>query len=136
VNSAAELAKEMGIIPQKVRQLRRYIWQVLSLDQTLGAEGDCRLGDFIEDSQAVVPVDAVVCVEVHDDLQLVLTTLSEREASVIRLRYGLTDGHPRILAAIGRVYGLTRERIRQIEAATMTKLRQPCRSQVLRDYLN
>lgn len=134
--SSAELAKEMNIPPQTVRQLRQHTRQPLSLDQTIGEKDDSPLGDLIEDSQAVVPVDAVVFVQLHDDLQSVLTTLSEREASIIRLRYGLTDGHPRTLDAIGRVYGLTRERIRQIEAATMTKLRQPFRSQLLRDYLN
>ena len=134
--SAAELAKELDVTPQTVRQLRQHTRQPLSLDQTIGEQDDSPLGDLIEDSQAVVPVDAVVFVQLHDDLRSVLTTLSEREASVIRLRYGLTDGHPRTLDAIGRVYGLTRERIRQIEATTMTKLRQPSRSQVLRDYLN
>jgi RNA polymerase primary sigma factor len=133
--SPAELAQEMDIPPQKVRQLRQYTRVPLSLDQTLGEDG-CPLGDLLEDSQAVVPVDAVLFVQLQDDLHSVLTTLSEREASIIRLRFGLTDGHPRTLDAIGRVYGLTRERIRQIEATTMTKLRQPSRSQVLRDYLN
>jgi RNA polymerase primary sigma factor len=119
-----------------VRQLRQYTRHPLSLDQTSGAEDDSPLGDLIEDAQAVVPVDAVVFVQLHDDLQSVLTTLSQREASIIRLRFGLTDGHPRTLDGIGRVYGLTRERIRQIEATTMTKLRQPSRCQLLRGYLN
>ena len=134
--SPAELAKEMDITPKTVRQLQQYTRRPLSLDQTLGGQDDSRLGDLIEDSQAVAPVDAVLFVQLQDDLQSVLTTLSEREASIVRLRYGLTDGHPRTLDAIGHVYGLTRERIRQIEATTMTKLRQHSRCQALRDYLD
>ncbi|MDQ3904941.1 MAG: RNA polymerase sigma factor [Actinomycetota bacterium] len=134
--SPAELAKEMDITPKTVRQLQQYTRRPLSLDQTLGEQDDSRLGDLIEDSQAVVPIDAVLFVQLQDDLQSVLTTLPEREASIVRLRYGLTDGHPRTLDAIGHVYGLTRERIRQIEATTMTKLRQHSRCQALRDYLD
>ena len=108
----------------------------LNLDQTIGDEGDSQLGDFIEDSEAVVAVDAVSFSLLQDQLQQVLQTLSEREAGVVRLRFGLTDGQPRTLDEIGQVYGVTRERIRQIESKTMSKLRHPSRSQVLRDYLD
>jgi RNA polymerase primary sigma factor len=131
-----ELAKEMDTTPAKVRELRQYARQPTSLDQTLGDEGNYRLGDFIEDSQAVVALDAVALTQLQDTLRSVLATLSEREASIVRLRFGLIDGHPRTLEEIGRVYGLTRERIRQIEGTTMTKLRHPARSQALRDYLD
>jgi RNA polymerase primary sigma factor len=131
-----ELAKEMDTTPDKVRELRQYARQPTSLDQTFGEEGNYRLGDFIEDPQAVVALDAVAFTQLRDGLRSVLATLSEREASIVRLRFGLIDGHPRTLEEIGRVYGLTRERIRQIEATTMTKLRHPARSQPLRDYLD
>jgi RNA polymerase primary sigma factor len=131
-----ELAKEMDTTPDKVRELRQYARQPTSLDQTFGEEGNYRLGDFIEDSQAVIALDAVAFTQLQDGLRSVLATLSEREASIVRLRFGLIDGHPRTLEEIGRVYGLTRERIRQIEATTMTKLRHPARSQPLRDYLD
>jgi RNA polymerase primary sigma factor len=131
-----ELAKEMDTTPAKVRELRQYAQQPTSLDQTFGEEGNYRLGDFIEDPQAVVALDAVAFTQLQDGLRSVLATLSEREASIVRLRFGLIDGHPRTLEEIGRVYGLTRERIRQIEATTMTKLRHPARSQPLRDYLD
>ena len=106
------------------------------LDQTIGDEGDSQLGDFIEDSEAVVVVDAVSFTLLQDQLQSVLETLSEREAGVVRLRFGLTDGQPRTLDEIGQVYRVTRERIRQIESKTMSKFRHPSRSQVLRDYLD
>jgi RNA polymerase primary sigma factor len=118
-----ELAKEMDITPDKVLE-------------TIGDEGDSQLGDFIEDSEAVVAVDAVSFTLLQDQLQSVLQTLSEREAGVVKLRFGLTDGQPRTLDEIGQVYGVTRERIRQIESKTMSKLRHPSRSQVLRDYLD
>jgi RNA polymerase primary sigma factor len=131
-----ELAKEMDITPEKVLELQRHAREPVSLDQTIGDEGDSRLGDFIEDSQAVIAVDAVSFTLLQDHLRSVLATLSEREASIVRLRFGLTDGQPRTLEEIGHVYGLTRERIRQIEATTMAKLRQPSRSQALRDYLD
>jgi RNA polymerase primary sigma factor len=131
-----ELAKEMDTTPAKVRELRQYARQPVSLDQTLGDEGNYRLGDFIEDSQAVVALDAVAFTQLQDTLRSVLATLSEREASIVRRRFGLINGHPHTLEEIGRVYGLTRERIRQIEATTMTKLRHPARSQALRDYLD
>ena len=130
-----ELAKEMDITPDKVLEIQQYAREPISLDQTIGDEGDSQLGDFIEDSEAVVAVDAVSFTLLQDQLQSVLQTLSEREAGVVRLRFGLTDGQPRTLDEIGQVYGVTRERIRQIESKTMSKLRHPSRSQVLRDYL-
>jgi RNA polymerase primary sigma factor len=131
-----ELAKEMDISPEKVLEIQQYAREPISLDQTIGDEGDSQLGDFIEDSEAVVAVDAVSFTLLQDQLQSVLATLSEREAGVVRLRFGLTDGQPRTLDEIGQVYGVTRERIRQIESKTMSKLRHPSRSQVLRDYLD
>ncbi len=131
-----ELAKEMDITPEKVLEIQQYAREPISLDQTIGDEGDSQLGDFIEDSEAVVAVDAVSFTLLQDQLRSVLDTLSEREAGVVRLRFGLTDGLPRTLDEIGQVYGVTRERIRQIESKTMSKLRHPSRSQVLRDYLD
>ncbi|HZE41842.1 MAG TPA: RNA polymerase sigma factor [Stackebrandtia sp.] len=131
-----ELAKEMDISPEKVLEIQQYAREPISLDQTIGDEGDSQLGDFIEDSEAVVAVDAVSFSLLQGQLQQVLQTLSEREAGVVRLRFGLTDGQPRTLDEIGQVYGVTRERIRQIESKTMSKLRHPSRSQVLRDYLD
>ncbi|MGY1839782.1 RNA polymerase sigma factor [Modestobacter sp. SYSU DS0903] len=131
-----ELAKEMDITPDKVLEIQQYAREPISLDQTIGDEGDSQLGDFIEDSEAVVAVDAVSFTLMQDQLTSVLQTLSEREAGVVRLRFGLTDGQPRTLDEIGQVYGVTRERIRQIESKTMSKLRHPSRSQVLRDYLD
>jgi RNA polymerase primary sigma factor len=131
-----ELAKEMDITPDKVLEIQQYAREPISLDQTIGDEGDSQLGDFIEDSEAVVAVDAVSFTLLQDQLTSVLQTLSEREAGVVKLRFGLTDGQPRTLDEIGQVYGVTRERIRQIESKTMSKLRHPSRSQVLRDYLD
>lgn len=131
--SPAELATEMDLTPEKVRELWQYARQPLSLDQTVGEEDDFPFSDLIEDSHAVVAVDAVSFAQLQVDLQSVLATLSEREASIIRLRFGLIDGHPHTLGEIGGVYGVTQERIRQIEAETMTKLRS--RALTLRDYL-
>jgi RNA polymerase primary sigma factor len=131
-----ELAKEMDITPEKVLEIQQYAREPISLDQTIGDEGDSQLGDFIEDAQAIVALDSVAFSLLQDHLGQVLTTLTEREAGVIRLRYGLTDGRPRTLDEIGQVYGVTRERIRQIESMTMSKLRHPSRSQRLRDYLD
>ena len=130
-----EQAKEMDISEEKVLEIQQYAREPISLDQTIGDEGDSQLGDFIEDSEAVIAVDAVSFTLLQDQLGEVLHTLSEREAGVVRLRFGLTDGMPRTLDEIGQVYGVTRERIRQIESKTMSKLRHPSRSQVLRDYL-
>jgi RNA polymerase primary sigma factor len=131
-----ELAKEMDTTPQGVQELAHYARQPISLDQATGEEGDSQLGDFIEDCEAVSPVDAVSFTQLQQDLQSVLTRLPQREANIIQLRFGLIDGNPRTLEEIGREYGLTRERIRQLEAKTMTKLRQPSYSDTLRDYLN
>jgi RNA polymerase primary sigma factor len=133
--TAEELAKEMDITPEKVLELQQYAREPISLDQTIGDESDSALGDFIEDSETVVAVDAVSFTLLQDDLQSVLATLSEREAGIVRLRFGL-HGQPRTLDQIGQVYGVTRERIRQIEFKAMAKLRHPSRSQALRDYLD
>jgi RNA polymerase primary sigma factor len=134
--SAEELAIALDLTVDKVREVQRYGREPVSLDETLGDEGDTRLGDLIEDSEAVVAVDAVSFGLLQRELRTVLATLSDREAGVIRLRFGLTDGRARTLDEIGRVYGVTRERIRQIEAKTMTKLRHPARSQTLRGYVD
>jgi len=131
-----ELAKEMNIAPEKVLEIQQYAREPISLDQTIGDEGDSRLGDFIEDSEAATAVDAVSFTLLQEHLRSVLTTLSVREAGIIELRYGLTDGHPRTLEQVGHIYGITRERIRQIETKTMAKLRHPSRCQALRDYLD
>ncbi|MGH3571883.1 MAG: RNA polymerase sigma factor [Pseudonocardiaceae bacterium] len=130
-----EVAREMDITPGKVLEIQQYARQPISLDQTIGDEGDSQLGDFIQDSEAVVAVDAVSFTLLQDHLRSVLATLPEREAGIVRLRFGL-DGQPRTLDEIGHIYGVTRERIRQIESKTMTKLRHPSRSQALRDYLD
>jgi len=134
--SPAELAKAMDISPEKVLEIQRYAREPVSLDQTVGEEGDSRFGDFIEDSEAVAAIDVVSFPLLQDDLRAALATLPERDASVIRLRFGLTDGQPRTLDQVGHLYGVTRERIRQIEIKTMAKLRQPLRSQALRGYLD
>jgi RNA polymerase primary sigma factor len=131
----AELATELDITPEKVLEIQHYAREPISLDQTIGNEGDSQLGDFIEDSQATVALDAVSFAMLQDQLHSVLGTLSEREANVVRLRFGLTDRQPRTLDEIGHIHGVTRERIRQIETKTMAKLRHPSRSEVLRDYL-
>ena len=131
-----ELAHTMMVTPEKVLEIQHYTREPISLDQPIGDEGDTRLGDYIQDSQAVDALDAAAFSLLQIQLQTVLTTLNEREAGVIRLRFGLTDGRPHTLDEIGRVYGVTRERIRQIEARSMAKLRHPARSQKLRDYLD
>jgi RNA polymerase primary sigma factor len=130
-----EVAKEMDLPPEKVLALQRDAREPISLDQTVGEEGDSTFGDFIEDAEAVVP-DVVSFTLLRDDLRSALATLSEREASIIRLRFGLTDGQPRTLDQIAHVYEITRERVRQIEFKTIAKLRQPSRSQALRGYLD
>ena len=134
--TSEELAKEMNITPQKVLAIQQYAREPISLDQTIGDEGDSPLGDFIEDSQAVAALDAVSFTLLQDHLQSVLATLSDREAGIVRLRFGLIDGQPRTLDEIGQVYGVTRERIRQIEYKTMSKLRHPSRRNALRGYLH
>jgi RNA polymerase primary sigma factor len=132
----AQLSKEMDITPEKVLKLQQYAREPISLDQTIGEEGDSPLADFIEDCQAVAAIEVVSFPLLQDDLRSVLATLSEREAGVIRLRFGFTDGQPHTLDQIGQVYGVTRERIRQIEIETMAKLRQPSRAQTLHGYLD
>lgn len=131
-----ELARELDMTPEKVVEVQKYGREPISLHTPLGEDGDSEFGDLIEDSEAVVPADAVSFVMLQEQLQRVLDTLSEREAGVIAMRYGLTDGVPKTLDDIGHRYGVTRERIRQIESKTMSKLRHPARSQSLRDYLN
>ena len=134
--TARELADNMTVTPERVMEIQQYTREPISLDQTIGDEGESRFGDFIADSGAVDAVDAAAFSLLQLQLQSVLGTLNEREAGVVRLRFGLTDGRPRTLDEIGRVYGVTRERIRQIEARSMAKLRHPARSQALRDYLD
>jgi len=134
--TAEELAKEMDITPEKVLEVQQYSREPISLDQTIGEDGSGQLGDFIEDAEAVVAVDAVSFELLRNQLQSVLATLTEREAGVVRMRYGLSDGQPKTLDEIGQAFGVTRERIRQIESKTMHKLRHPSRSDVLRDYLD
>ncbi|GIF09058.1 hypothetical protein Asi03nite_65960 [Actinoplanes siamensis] len=131
----AELAREMELAPARIVEIQQYAREPISLDQGIGAGGDAQFGDFIEDTDAVVALDAVSSGLLRDQLESILATLTEREAGVVRLRFGLSDGVPRTLDEIGRVYGVTRERIRQIEMKTMSKLRHPARSGALRDFL-
>lgn len=131
-----ELALELDMTPEKVVEVQKYGREPISLHTPLGEDGDSEFGDLIEDSEAVVPADAVSFTLLQEQLHQVLDTLSEREAGVVSMRFGLGDGQPKTLDEIGKVYGVTRERIRQIESKTMSKLRHPSRSQVLRDYLD
>jgi RNA polymerase primary sigma factor len=131
-----ELGRELDITPEKVLEVRQYAREPISLDQTIGDDSDAQLGDFIEDGQAVSALDTVSFALLRDQLQAILSTLTDREAGIVRLRFGLGDGRPRTLDDIGQVYGVTRERIRQIEAKAMAKLRHPSRCQALRDYLS
>ncbi|WP_151524177.1 RNA polymerase sigma factor [Serinicoccus kebangsaanensis] len=131
-----ELAAELDMTPEKVVEVQKYGREPISLHTPLGEDGDSEFGDLIEDSEAVVPADAVSFTLLQEQLHSVLDTLSEREAGVVSMRFGLSDGQPKTLDEIGKVYGVTRERIRQIESKTMSKLRHPSRSQVLRDYLD
>jgi RNA polymerase primary sigma factor len=130
-----EIGREMEFSPEKVREILKVSQEPVSLETPIGEEADSHLGDFIEDSDAVVPVDAASFILLQEQLDSVLHTLSERETKVVQLRFGLTDGHPRTLEEVGREFGVTRERIRQIESKTLSKLRHPSRSQKLRDYL-
>lgn len=134
--SPEELATELDMTPEKVIEVQKYGREPISLHTPLGEDGDSEFGDLIEDSEAVVPADAVSFTLLQEQLHSVLDTLSEREAGVVAMRFGMTDGQPKTLDEIGKVYGVTRERIRQIESKTMSKLRHPSRSQVLRDYLD
>jgi len=129
-----ELAKELDMTAEKVVEVQKYGREPISLHTPLGEDGDSEFGDLIEDSEAIVPADAVSFTLLQEQLHHVLDTLSEREAGVVSMRFGLGDGQPKTLDEIGKVYGVTRERIRQIESKTMSKLRHPSRSQVLRDY--
>ena len=130
-----ELAAELDMTPEKVIEVQKYGREPISLHTPLGEDGDSEFGDLIEDSEAIQPGEAVSFTLLQEQLHSVLDTLSEREAGVVSMRFGLTDGQPKTLDEIGKVYGVTRERIRQIESKTMSKLRHPSRSRLLRDYL-
>jgi RNA polymerase primary sigma factor len=130
-----EIGHQMGVPAEKVREILKVSQEPVSLETPIGEEEDSHLGDFIEDAEAVVPIDAASFILLQEQLESVLHTLSEREKKVIQLRFGLMDGHPRTLEEVGREFGVTRERIRQIESKTLSKLRHPSRSQKLRDYL-
>jgi RNA polymerase primary sigma factor len=131
-----ELAAQLDITPEKVIEMQKHGREPISLHTPLGGDGDSEFGDLIEDSEAIQPGEAVSFTLLREQLHSVLDTLSEREAGVVSMRFGLTDGQPKTLDEIGKVYGVTRERIRQIESKTMSKLRHPSRSQALRDYLD
>jgi RNA polymerase primary sigma factor len=131
-----ELAAELDMTPEKVIEVHKYGREPISLHTPLGEDGDSELGDLIEDCEAIQPGEAASFTLLQEQLHSVLGTLSEREAGVVSMRFGLTDGQPKTLDEIGKVYGVTRERIRQIESKAMSKLRHPSRSQVLRDYLH
>ncbi len=133
--TVAEIAAEMGIGPQRVAEIRRVAQEPVSLQSPIGEE-DSDLGDFIEDADAVVPIEAAAFIMLQDQLEEILDTLGRREQTIIQLRFGLTDGHPRTLEEVGREFGVTRERIRQIESKTLAKLRHPSRAQRLREYLD
>jgi RNA polymerase primary sigma factor len=131
-----ELAAELDMTPERVIEVQKYGREPISLHTPLGEDGDSEFGDLIEDSEAIQPGEAVSFTLLQEQLRSVLSTLSEREAGVVSMRFGLTDGQPKTLDEIGKVYGVTRERIRQIESKAMSKLRHPSRSNVLRDYLD
>lgn len=130
-----EIAEEMGLTPERVREIQKISQEPVSLETPIGEEEDSQLGDFIEDDAAVVPPDAASFSMLQEQLAKTLDGLAERERKVISLRFGLEDGHPRTLEEVGREFGVTRERIRQIESKTLAKLRHPSRSQKLKDYL-
>jgi RNA polymerase sigma factor (sigma-70 family) len=135
--TVAELAEALAVSPTKVVEIRLYAREAISLDQPIGDEGDtAQLGDFIKDDNADTALDVVAQSLLRDEIDALLATLTDREAGVMRLRFGLQDGNPKTLGEIGEVYGVTRERIRQIEARTMSKMRHPARSQTLRDFLD
>jgi len=129
-----ELGCEMGLTADRVAEIQRIAQEPISLQSPIGEE-DSDLGDFIEDADAVMPLEAAAFIMLQDQLEEVLDQLSLREQRIIQLRFGLTDGHPRTLEEVGREFGVTRERIRQIESKTLAKLRHPSRSQMLREYL-
>jgi RNA polymerase primary sigma factor len=130
-----EIGKEMELPPERVLEIQKLSQEPVSLETPIGQEDDSNLGDFIEDSDAVVPIDAASFILLQEQLDSILHTLSDREKKVIQLRFGLSDGHARTLEEVGKEFGVTRERIRQIESKTLSKLRHPSRSQKLRDYL-
>jgi len=130
-----EIGSQLGIPADKVRQILKVSRGPVSLETPVGEEEDSHLGDFIEDADAILPVDAASFILLQEQLESVLHALSEREKKVIQLRFGLLDGHPRTLAEVGREFRVSRERIRQIESKTLSKLRHPSLSQKLRDYL-
>jgi RNA polymerase primary sigma factor len=133
--SIEEIAGEMGLEPERVAEIQRIAQEPVSLQSPIGEE-ESDLGDFIEDADAVVPIEAAAFIMLQAQLERVLDQLAEREQRIIQLRFGLTDGHPRTLEEVGREFGVTRERIRQIESKTLAKLRHPSRAQVLREYLD
>jgi RNA polymerase primary sigma factor len=133
--SPEEIGLEMGLSPVRVVEIQRIAQEPVSLQSPIGEE-DSDLGDFIEDADAVVPIEAAAFILLQDQLEGILGTLSDREQRIIQLRFGLTDGHPRTLEEVGREFGVTRERIRQIESKTLAKLRHPSRAQMLREYLD
>jgi len=133
--SPEEVAAEMGLELERVAEIQRIAQEPVSLQSPIGEE-ESDLGDFIEDADAVVPIEAAAFIMLQDQLERVLTQLAEREQRIIQLRFGLTDGHPRTLEEVGREFGVTRERIRQIESKTLAKLRHPSRAQMLREYLD
>ena len=135
IAEAMSKGQEVQVTPEKVREIIKVSQEPVSLETPIGEEEDSHLGDFIEDSDAVVPIDAASFILLQEQLEFVLDGLGERERQVIRLRFGLADGHPRTLEEVGKEFGVTRERIRQIESKTLSKLRHPSRSQKLRDYL-
>jgi len=130
-----EIAAELGLEPERVAEIQRIAQEPVSLQSPIGEE-ESDLGDFIEDADAVVPIEAAAFIMLQDQLERVLRELAEREQRIIQLRFGLTDGHPRTLEEVGREFGVTRERIRQIESKTLAKLRHPSRAQMLREYLD
>jgi RNA polymerase primary sigma factor len=130
-----EIAAELGLEPERVAEIQRIAQEPVSLQSPIGEE-ESDLGDFIEDADAVVPIEAAAFIMLQDQLERVLCELAEREQRIIQLRFGLTDGHPRTLEEVGREFGVTRERIRQIESKTLAKLRHPSRAQMLREYLD
>ncbi len=130
-----EIAAEMGLEPERVAEIQRIAQEPVSLQSPIGEE-ESDLGDFIEDADAVVPIEAAAFIMLQDQLERVLCELADREQRIIQLRFGLTDGHPRTLEEVGKEFGVTRERIRQIESKTLAKLRHPSRAQMLREYLD
>ena len=133
--TADEIAEQMELSPEKVREIQKISQEPVSLETPVGEEDDSHLGDFIEDADAPVPLERASFKLLQEQLETVLHTLSEREKQMIEMRFGLKDGQPRTLEDVGKTFGVTRERIRQIESKTLSKLRHPSRSQKLRDYL-